>query len=95
VYLLIGRADRVAQDFVASPTVDSAGANWQYPDSFWVAIDPATGVVKTAECTFFGEDDNRNGMLDPGEDRNGNTVLDVDVVASQRWIRDALLASER
>jgi hypothetical protein len=34
-------------------------------------------------------------MLDPGEDRNGNTVLDVDVVASQRWIRDALLASER
>jgi prepilin-type N-terminal cleavage/methylation domain-containing protein len=95
VYLLIGRADRVAQDFVASPTDDSAGANWQYPDSFWVAIDPATGVVKTAECTFFGEDDNRNGMLDPGEDRNGNTVLDVDVVASQRWIRDALLASER
>lgn len=51
VYLLIGRADRVAQDFVVSPTDDSAGANWQYPDSFWVAIDPATGVVKTAECT--------------------------------------------
>jgi prepilin-type N-terminal cleavage/methylation domain-containing protein len=54
VYLLIGRADRVAQDFVASPTDDSAGANWQYPDSFWVAIDPASGVVKTAECMASG-----------------------------------------
>jgi prepilin-type N-terminal cleavage/methylation domain-containing protein len=54
VYLLIGRADRVAQDFVPNPADDSAGANWQYPDSFWVAIDPATGVVKTAECMASG-----------------------------------------
>ena len=26
------------------------GANWQYPDSIWIAIDPLTGAVRTAEC---------------------------------------------
>jgi prepilin-type N-terminal cleavage/methylation domain-containing protein len=95
LYLLVGRADRAGQAFDPSPSDDSRGANWQYSDSFWIAIDPATGVVKTAESTFFGEDDNRNASLDPGEDRNGNNVLDIDVVASQRWIRESLLGSGR
>lgn len=52
VFLLIGRADRASQSYAAlSSSDDTVGANWQYQDSFWVAIDPATGVVKTAECT--------------------------------------------
>lgn len=50
VFLLVGRADRANQTYVSNPTVDNVGANWQYPDSFWIAIDPATGIVKTAEC---------------------------------------------
>jgi prepilin-type N-terminal cleavage/methylation domain-containing protein len=60
VFLLVGRADRFItnlkndkdpnrpENIVA--TDDSTGANWQYPDSHWVAIDPMTGVAKTAEC---------------------------------------------
>lgn len=92
VYLLVGRADRVNNiSYVPNPD-DVSGANWQYPDSFWVAIDPATGVVKTAESAFFGEDDNRNGVLDSGEDANNNGALDIDVIASQKWIRQALFS---
>lgn len=79
VYLLIGRVDRVAQGFNASPSDDSVGANWQYRDSFWVAIDPATGVVKTAECA---------------PSPLGTTDLEK-CVESQSWIRQALLGSGR
>jgi prepilin-type N-terminal cleavage/methylation domain-containing protein len=54
VFLLIGRVDRAGQkyDFRAPNSADdSLGANWQYPDSYWVAIDPITGIAKAAECT--------------------------------------------
>jgi type II secretory pathway pseudopilin PulG len=99
VFLLVGRAERATGDVNAPSALvandDTTGANWQYPDSWWIAIDPMTGVAKSAECTFFGEDDNRNGVLDANEDRNGNGALDVDVIASQRWIRSALLGSGR
>lgn len=51
VFLLIGRSDRAGQDAAAlSNGDDSLGANWQYPDSFWIAVDPLSGIAKTAEC---------------------------------------------
>ena len=51
VFLLVGRSDRAgnnAADLTAAD--DSVGANWQYSDSYWIAIDPLSGVAKTAEC---------------------------------------------
>ena len=54
LFLLVGRPDRAGQafDVNAKPVEgsDSLGANWQYADSFWIGIDPASGIVKTAEC---------------------------------------------
>jgi hypothetical protein len=53
VLLLVGRADRAGQayDAAAGAADDSMGANWQYADSYWIGIDPMTGVVRTAACT--------------------------------------------
>lgn len=53
VLLLVGRADRAGQDYSAGAgsADDTVGANWQYPDSYWIGIDPMTGVVRTAACT--------------------------------------------
>jgi type II secretory pathway pseudopilin PulG len=50
--LLVGRPERVGQIYfaLASSTNDWVGANWQYPDSTWIAIDPMTGIVRTAAC---------------------------------------------
>jgi prepilin-type N-terminal cleavage/methylation domain-containing protein len=60
IYLLVGRTDRVItnpnnsndpnQPQNLKSADDSTGANWQYPDSWWVAVDPMTGVAKAAEC---------------------------------------------
>jgi type II secretory pathway pseudopilin PulG len=54
VFLLVGRADRATGDINADQSFnagdDSTGANWQYADSWWIAIDPMTGVAKSAEC---------------------------------------------
>jgi len=51
VYLLVGRVDRAGQAFAPlDPNHDSVGANWQYGDSYWIVIDPASGLVETAEC---------------------------------------------
>jgi len=51
VFLLVGRSDRAGQSALTLSTADdSLGANWQYADSFWIAIDPLSGVAKTAEC---------------------------------------------
>lgn len=56
VFLLIGRADRTVSGtaYVPNPADDSLGANWQYSDSHWVAIDPVTGVATSAECMATG-----------------------------------------
>jgi prepilin-type N-terminal cleavage/methylation domain-containing protein len=51
LYLLVGRVDRCGLPYNPAPTDSSPGANWQYPDSFWIAIDPRTGVIKTAEVS--------------------------------------------
>ena len=54
VFILIGRVDRALNDPWSASTYDgtddSKGFNWQYGDSFWIGIDPASGIVKTAEC---------------------------------------------
>jgi prepilin-type N-terminal cleavage/methylation domain-containing protein len=80
VYLLVGRADRVGQQpATLNANDDSLGANWQYPDSYWVAIDPATGIVKIAECM---------------PNAAGTTAIDQ-CLNSQTWIRQALLGDAR
>ena len=54
IYLLVGRVDRAVNDPTLPSTHDGVddtkGFNWQYGDSFWIAIDPASGLVRTAEC---------------------------------------------
>ena len=62
VFLLIGRSDRAGQAYnagAAASADDSLGANWQYPDSYWIGIDPLTGVAKAAECA-----PNRTSVVD-------------------------------
>jgi prepilin-type N-terminal cleavage/methylation domain-containing protein len=49
IYLLVGRVDRCGLPYNSAPTDDNPGANWQYRDSRWIAIDPRTGIVKVAE----------------------------------------------
>ena len=51
VFFLIGRVDRRNGDpgtFNAAD--DTTGTNWQYPTSYWVAIDPVSGQTRIAEC---------------------------------------------
>jgi len=52
ILFLVGRADRAGQPYnaAAGGSDDSLGANWQYSDSFWVMINPATGTVPQAAC---------------------------------------------
>ena len=54
IFLLVGRVDRAGQDAVlplpANASDDTVGANWQYADSEWVAIDLMSGVTKSAPC---------------------------------------------
>lgn len=50
IYLLVGRADRAGQALASlNANDDSVGANWQYADSYWIAIDPNSGIAKVAE----------------------------------------------
>ena len=76
VFLLVGRIDRAGQSSATlNPADDSVGANWQYPDSYWIGIDVMSGVCKTAECkpNPVGADDLAR------------------VIDSQTYIRQALL----
>ena len=51
LFLLVGRADRAANAQASlDPNDDTVGANWQYADSQWLAIDPSSGIVKASEC---------------------------------------------
>ena len=80
LFLLVGRAIRAEGNVAAAATYnatdDSSGANWQYHDSFWIAIDPETGIVKSAECMA----------------RRSDGTLVTDVIESQALIRQQLLA---
>lgn len=51
LFLLIGRSDRAGNDKQnLNSSDDSLGANWQYADSIWVAVDPETGIATAAPC---------------------------------------------
>lgn len=49
VALLVGPRGNVGNAYVASPTDDNPGANWQNPDARWVLIDPRAAIVKSIE----------------------------------------------
>ena len=76
VFLLVGRVDRRGQSYVAaagpSATDDTVGANWQYPTSYWIAIDPVSGQTRIAECRtgFTSPEDSqeyvREGLISQG-----------------------------
>jgi prepilin-type N-terminal cleavage/methylation domain-containing protein len=73
IFLLLGRFDRVGQSPVvplpASGGDDSGGANWQYADSIWIAIDPVSGICRTAACdaTAAAQTPVNSGNMTPAE----------------------------
>lgn len=87
VFLLVGRGDRAGSVYATlSSSDDTLGANWQYADSTWVAIDPATGIVRAAECV---PDAGMNAPL------MGDAERLARLINSQRLIRAALATSGR
>jgi len=56
VFLLIGRIDRCGLGYRDSPSEDAPGANWQYPESFWVSIDPKTGLARSTQVVLRDDD---------------------------------------
>jgi len=85
VFLLVGRADRAIPSPAAFNSSDDAtGYNWQYADSYWIGIDPLTGVAKVAEC---------NPVLLPASPSNAQILAGL--VSSQSFIRSELLATGR
>jgi prepilin-type N-terminal cleavage/methylation domain-containing protein len=52
LFFLVGRADRAGETNPGTfdATDDTTGCNWQYSDSYWVMINPATGSVYQASC---------------------------------------------
>jgi type II secretory pathway pseudopilin PulG len=85
LFLLVGRADRVGQPYeTLNAQDDSLGANWQYADSFWIGIDPLTGVARVAECV-------------PDRPPFATTLAQQHqrLIASQNWIRAALSTDGR
>ena len=68
IYLLVGRADRAGQGLATlNPNDDSVGANWQYGDSYWIAIDPNSGMAKVAEVTVTPSTTVGNALIDSQE----------------------------
>lgn len=71
IFFLVGRADRAAKPAAQtlSAADDSLGANWQYSDSWWIVIDPLSGLVRSAQCKPNGatvtesQEFVRNGLL--------------------------------
>lgn len=49
VALLVGVQANCGNAYVASPTDDDPGANWQNADARWVVIDPRTSVIKSID----------------------------------------------
>ena len=112
VFFLIGRVDRRNQDYdpAAGPsaTDDTLGANWQYPTSYWVVIDPVSGQTRIAECALNelpsdGVDNDEDGVTDEvieipdnESDDDGDGVIDEDnlpeVMFSQRYVREGLIS---
>lgn len=81
IYFLIGKTFRVSNlDSQKSfnHKDDHSGANWQYNDSYWVAIEPRSGIIKSAECYTKSDDG----------------IIVTDVIESQKLIRQHLLMEE-
>jgi prepilin-type N-terminal cleavage/methylation domain-containing protein len=89
VFLLVGRVDRATNNPWANagydPADDSTGFNWQYGDSYWIGIDPASGIVKTAECM----------PIRAAIDVTNATALADSLEESQRFIRSEITAGGR
>lgn len=89
VFLLVGRVDRAANNPWANagydPADDSKGFNWQYGDSYWIGIDPASGIVKTAECM----------PIRASIDVTNATALAAALSTSQQFIRSEITAGGR
>jgi prepilin-type N-terminal cleavage/methylation domain-containing protein len=47
--LLVGPWGNVGNAYVANPSEDDPGANWQNPDARWVLVDPRTSVVRAIQ----------------------------------------------
>ncbi len=112
VFFLIGRVDRRANLYNSaagpSATDDTLGANWQYPTSYWVVIDPVSGQTRIAECALNelpsdGVDNDEDGVTDEvieipgnGSDDDGDGAIDEDnlpeVLISQRYARQGLIS---
>lgn len=70
IYMLIGLADLCGNAYVAIPQPASTasqenrvGANWQYADAYWVAIDNKTGLARTAPSAAAAA--NKAGQFSP------------------------------
>lgn len=112
VFFLIGRADRRGQlynrDAGPFSTDDTIGANWQYPTSYWIVIDPVSGQTRIAECALNelpgdGVDNDEDGTTDElieipsnGSDDDSDGATDEnnlpEVVVSQRYAREGLIS---
>ena len=89
VFFLVGRVDRALNPPAAASTFDgkddSTGFNWQYGDSYWIGIDPASGLVRTAECRPVP------GQIDPT-----NAVAMTEALkTSQQFIRSEMPVTGR
>lgn len=49
VALLVGFQANCGNAYVASPSEDDPGANWQNPDARWIVIDPRSSIIKSIE----------------------------------------------
>ena len=89
VFFLVGRVDRALNTPSAPSTYDgkddSTGFNWQYGDSYWIGIDPASGLVRTAECLPVP------GQIDP----TNAVAMKAALETSQKFIRSEMPVTGR
>jgi hypothetical protein len=50
VALLIGFQANCGNAYVASPSDDDPGANWQNADARWIVVDPRSSIIKSIEA---------------------------------------------
>lgn len=50
VALLVGFQANCGNAYVASPSDDDPGANWQNPDARWIVVDPRSSIMKSIEA---------------------------------------------
>jgi hypothetical protein len=50
VALLVGFQANCGNAYVASPSDDDPGANWQNADARWIVVDPRSSIIKSIEA---------------------------------------------